>query len=465
MGLQPLYYYHRNGVFIFGSNIPPIIAKLPEHPGYDRSQLVRLVQLKRSYSDKTFHRHIYRAEPGCITTISAKGRVNKRRFWQLDANAADIELPSDAAYLGRFSELMHESVAYNAQGEANRLCGKMSGGLDSGSIFITAQHQGLSYPLFMHTATEGGLLRDDMPVARAVVNHFGRQDIRCIGADQFDPIASFEYCAKVFAGPAPYILFMYMHHLYQAIQASGNSIVLSGAGGDDCVSGHAFSRFYNRSTYKQQGYGALWRALSQLDSGNRKSPYVFKRLLSLVRAAHPVLYQFFAKTTGVEWLIRQIINRQVEESLPCKAVRKQTVRQREWDLLQGPMSYSLRMRIEYNAVLGQAMGFEVRYPLLYPKLVEYCLRLPLNQKRRDGVGRYIMRQYLKQSGAPSALYGNLQKGGGIIPGALDKCYDWLRSGKFSQHFSGLPYMQYANTKTLHQELTQKTLMYMLKHVQ
>ena len=341
----------------------------------------------------------------------------------------------------------------------------MSGGLDSGSIFITAAQQKLSFPLFMHVASKNSSLVDDKKTACSVLEGFGHTDISFISADQFDPIASFEYCAKQFAGPAPYILFMHMYHLYCAIVKSGRRIILSGAGGDECVSSHAPNNYYFKSVLKQQGYNALWRSLSELKGNGSRSVYTVRKIATLLRVTYPSIYIFFAKTVGVDWFVRQVIRRHIDGIIPSKENYSKTVRANEWDSLVGPGSHAIRMRVEYNAVLAKSMGLEFRYPLLYPRLVEFCLRLPLRQKRRGGMGRYIMRQYLKKSGAPEVLYGQVQKQGGIIPGTLDKCYNWLRSGRFSEYFSGLPYMQYADLSTTHRELAQKTMMYMLKKVQ
>ncbi|MDF1759054.1 MAG: asparagine synthase-related protein [Coxiellaceae bacterium] len=465
MGLEPLYYYLHNGHFDFASTLPDLLAKLPTKPNFNHEQLISLIEKNQTYSDETYYQHIYRAEPGVITTISAHTNVSKKPFWQLDADADDHLLANDAAYLEQFSALMHESLSVCVKGKHDQLCGKMSGGLDSGAIFTTAYQQGIRYPLFMQTALDDGVLVDDKKTALCLLAHFGHTDITYVTPDQFDPISSFQYCAQQFAGPAPYLVYMYMMHLYKAITQSGRRIVLSGAGGDDCVSAHAPAHTYLKSALEQKGYKQLWYEISQLRRNDHTSVRLLRRMATLIKVSHPAAYYYFGQSTGIDWLVKRFIKRQVSHQNRHKIKRIKTVREQEYDSLQGLQSYGLRMRVEYNAVLAKSMDFEFRYPLLNPKLLEFCFYLPINQKRRGTMGRYLMRQYLKKMGAPSQLYLQDQKQGGIIPGVLEKCYRWLESGQFTHHFSKLPYMQYADLSTIHKELIAKTAMYMLKHSQ
>ena len=58
-------------------------------------------------------------------------------------------------------------------------------------------------------------------------------------------------------------------------------------------------------------------------------------------------------------------------------------------------------RIEDSALIARHYGFKYKYPLLYPKLVEFCNRLPLSMKRQNGLARIMIRKYLAQAGCQS----------------------------------------------------------------
>jgi asparagine synthase (glutamine-hydrolysing) len=462
-GIEPFYYYFDKEKFIFGSNLPDILRCLDTPPEPNLDRLIELLTRNRIYSDETFYKNIYSVEPGSITKINAKGEKTKKSFWKLDSCADDIALPNDKAYLDRFSELLHESVAFNTSDCRDQVCGELSGGIDSSAILTTAAQQGLSYPLFMHTATPGSKQVDDSHLAKLLLNQLNHSQVSFINADQFDPIKEFQYCSEQFAGAAPYILFMLSQNINRAVAASGKRILLSGAGGDESASSHASNTPFFRSFYQQKGYHATWKALSRQYQREHYSPSFLKRVVALIKLAHPNAYDFLAERMGAEGLVRKLLRKQQINDAYFYRFRKHTLRELEWDRLQGSESHPLKMRVEYSSVLAKSMGFNFRYPLLYPKLVEFCFHLPLEQKRRGDTGRYLIRQYLKKSGVSEAIYQKQQKVGGIIPGTLDKCYRWLESGKFDAHFSDLPLMKYADQNTLHKELSSKTFMYMLKH--
>lgn len=415
-GCQPLYYYCDEFSFVFGQNLPDIIACLPGGVEENPSALFRLYRFKKMYSDDTFYKNIYRVEPGSILRINARGQKSKQIFWQLDPESPDLVLKSDAAYLDRFEELINESVGFNAGGRADELAGELSGGLDSGSILLTANGQGLKYPLFMHVAPIVSERTDDYYYAKLLLDRLGRDNVSFIDASEFNVQKAIEHCAKIFAGFTPHIFYVLTQNISLAVAKSSRSVLLSGAGGDECVSCHAFKKEYLASIRQRQGLLACWQALHQ-----RKMTKL-KFLLDSAKYMHP---WFYTSISLIEFLAK--LKKDLGRYGAClfdrahqKTHYPRTVRQEEWYVLQGMASYSIRTRIEYSAVLANSMGYEYRYPLLYPALVEFCFKLPLEQKRRDGVGRYLIRQYLKRHNAPADLYLHNNKAGGIFPATRDK---------------------------------------------
>jgi asparagine synthetase B (glutamine-hydrolysing) len=125
------------------------------------------------------------------------------------------------------------------------------------------------------------------------------------------------------------------------------------------------------------------------------------------------------------------------------------------------------MRVEDSAIMAKALGFEYRYPLLYPKLVEFCYRLPLEQKRKNGINRLLVRKYLAQY-LPDLVYNKHQKIGSIMPATMDKVKREYLKGKYSKEFSNLPYEKQMEwiSKAYHsfawRKSTSQTLLYGIK---
>ena len=137
-------------------------------------------------------------------------------------------------------------------------------------------------------------------------------------------------------------------------------------------------------------------------------------------------------------------------------------REAEWFLLQGPDSHEVRMRIEYSSIVSKKMGFEYRYPLLYPKLLEFILSLPLAQKRHNGQGRYMLRRYLSQY-LPGELFDKYKKneGLGIVPSTFDIYQQNYAQGHYHHEVKRSPYANRIQHKDQRVELRNFIKGYML----
>lgn len=462
VGCAPIYYYFDEHCLIVGSSLPDVIRHLPISTDLNTSELITTLTGSQQYSDATFYQHVYRVEPGHIVHFSSSKRIKKIPFWVLDPKVDDLSYANEKDYLQAFDSLLHESVHFNCQ-NAQSLGGELSGGLDSSAILVTAHQQGFRYPLFMHVANPGSKEVDDRRLAEALLQHIQHDNAYFINAGTFDLIQSLEFCAMLFAGPAPYIFFMMAQNVHQAVVSQGCTVLLSGAGGDECVSSHASLHDSLPNMLRQTSFKRAWHELlMDYQAQGKAAPSLLRRAERLLKYSHPHAFDLLGKMASISHALRDFFQSKAGAGLINKNKFYHSLRESEWDRLQGPRSHGLRMRVEYSSVLAHAMGFEYRYPLLYPKLVEFCFRLPLFYKRRDGMGRYMIRQYLKTQ-TPSILHTKLQKQGGIIPATLDQSYQYLSSGRFDKAFSDLPYLHLAKQDNPHQVLSASMLTYMLKY--
>jgi asparagine synthase (glutamine-hydrolysing) len=439
--LEPFYYYFKKGQFIFGSSIPDIINNLPHTAEINTSQVLDLfsngLNTEQMYSDETCYQDIYRVEPGHKLTIKSN-QIQKTRFWQLDKDSSTIHLKSDAAYLEHFSELMSESIK-SLTADTSTPASEFSGGIDSSSILIAAQQNGIQPALFRHIPTDNRNDDDNAEYINAneVIKHLRPEKVYNIDATFFDPISTFQHCALIYAGAPPFVFFMLANNIHQAVVAHHHDVLLSGFGGDECVSGHAPMHAYLRPILKNHNYKKAWSEFS--DSFRFKDkvpPSAIKRFIYLLQLSHPALYSLISSVKNVEYAVTHYLKRK-SENKPFAYARLQDY---EYDLLQGPRSHHVRMRVEYSAVLAKSMGFEYRYPLLNPKLVEFCFRLPPEQKRRNGINRYLVRRYLAQF-LSEKIYNRHQKTGSLMPATFEKCKHYYLNGTLDKHFTGLPFIE------------------------
>lgn len=458
LGIQPLYYYYQSGEFIFGDTISDIIQQLPKAPALLDSEIAHLFGDVHSYTDNTLYKNIYRVEPGHIVRIKANGHIVKSDFWQLYPEGVVLHYQDEREYLEHFTSLMQESIKHATHG-ASSIAAEFSAGMDSTAIYGACAALGLNPTLFMHEplAKSVNTQTYNKCYEEAFVAQFPLATIQRIISDNFDAIRVFKDYAAWFGGPSPYMFELFANPLHQAISAAGHTILLSGFGGDQGVSGHVPTRFIVPFLIRNKQFRTAWL---ELDQKNK-----LYQVFLMTKFLHPVLHQLAQSAQNLKSRIDNAFKKSDQQKIiskhPYHRHYFKTLREVEWSFLQGSNSHEIRMRIEYSSIVAKKMGFEYRYPLLYPKLLEFFLSLPVEQKRNQGVGRYLMRRYLSNI-LPTAPFNTYQKKEGlnILP-TLDTFKTQWELGCFQSELHQLPFQDLLQHKLPHEVMIKNIQGFML----
>lgn len=468
LGVQPLYYFFSSNQLIFAQTLPDIIRHLPFTPSFNEAQIINLFSDRSIYSDETIYQGIYRVEPGHLMHMKRNKTCVKKTFWQLEPDGDMLHYSSPEDYLAHFTELMHEAVRVMIPAH-EKLAAEFSAGMDSSAVCATALDQGLKPMLFMHAATPNtkSALVYNPHYEKIFIDHYQLTDIQYITADEFDPIQVFQRYAKWFAGPAPHIFYMFAHHFHRAIAKTGCKILLSGLGGDQGVSGHAPTRFILPMLIHQKNHREVWEILSNTNQHNSLLLRGIKYAHQYAKYTNPSMHHMMQQLEETWRISKNLFMRKshrTKTTYPYFTDYFSSLREAEWAFLQGPFSYDIRMRIEYSSVVTQQMGFEYRYPLLYPKLLAFLLKVPYTQKRHLGQGRHLMRAYLKQQ-LHLNLFNRYQKKEGLylLPETLDLFQKQFTAGVFQKHFTKLPYSSLIPHENAHVFMINSIHAFMLNH--
>lgn len=457
-GVEPCYYCYNQEHFIFGSTIPAVLNNMQHPPQMNLAQISDLFFHKlfnaERYSDETYYQSIYRLEPGHELQLDFdKSPVSclKSSFWDLKQLGKSIHYTNTEDYVAHFSELLNE--AFHVQvGKEKKIAAEFSGGLDSTAVVAAAFHNHLQPPLFTHVANPGSQKIDDMSYGNIVIQQLGIKNITYIDGKDFDLESSMRECAHYFAGASPYVGFVLTNSLHRTVANQGFNLLLSGIGGDECVSSHAPLRVCVPQMIHEHDYKKAWHELSlQYQAKGSISPSGVKKLIQLLSLSFPTLTSVIAQLGDLGYTIQSYLKNYPYS--PRLEVSR-TLPQHEYNLLQGTLSHHLRMRVEYNSVLAKAMGFKYVFPLLYPKLVEFCYQLPLEQKRNNGINRLMIRNYLAQF-FPPELYRKHSKTGGVTPAVLDKIQQLYDAGSLNSVFHNLPFQNERDHIHKHAKLQSK----------
>lgn len=131
-GERPLFYYHRNGVVRFATEISALAVDPALELTPDRSALGRYVRFGYFTAPETPFAEVRKVAPGEVVVVE-RGGVTRRRYWRWSITPESRRLPTVAGFDAVFRE------AVRRQSDAEVECGVfLSGGLDSSLVAAVA---------------------------------------------------------------------------------------------------------------------------------------------------------------------------------------------------------------------------------------------------------------------------------------------------------------------------------------
>lgn len=466
-GLEPFFYYSQNNMFIFASNIPDLLSVLKNKPGINTAQvlqdLLHATAKTPIYTDETIYQNIYRVEPGCILNFNNQ-QTQKTKYWHIAATAKPIYYKNNFEYVEHFEELVNQAVKIQA-GDATDIAIEFSGGLDSSTVLTSLHNQQINPNLFMHIANPGSNDIDDLDYyGKIVIEQYKLTRLNYINADNFNFKEVMDLVSKIFAGNPAYFFPIGANNIHAAVKKSGHKILFSGFGGDECVSSHAPLYLCLREYLKQQKMDiALHEIYKNFEIKDAQQPHLLKRNFMLLRNSYP---HFFDNVRNFMDTFKDYKYKLHNINI-SKSSAMNSVKELEKEFLIGKYSHHVRLRIEDSAIVAKHMGFQYKYPLLYPPLVEFCHNLPLSLKRQDGENRLIVRKYLSKY-LPNDVCLKHQKIGGIMPSTIDKIKKEYQDGCYNNLFTNLPFSPEnkfldKQNHDLQSKIIRNILLYCLKH--
>ena len=437
LGLEPFYYCYQNQTLFFASTIPDLIKQLPKHPELNVNRLLDECfhdnqMVMTNYSNETHYQTIFRLEAGSRLHIK-NNAIFQEKYWFFERGKPTIYYANERDYIDHFGELLNNAVLSQIQGY-NRLAAEYSGGLDSTAVLSVCHQHQIDLPLFCHVAgaaPDGG----DFSFAECVIQHFNLKNVHYIDATQIELNTLFQTLAQIFAGVPPYIFQVMSNNVYQMIEKSGCDRVLSGFGGDQCVSIQGYGRPFFFELLQKKHYQQAWQ---EYFDTNQDSSRV-NALVHLLRYRYPYLHTLVSHLGDIKHMLKSYLQVTTLEKKPRLPQHYDSIRELQVDLLEGSLCHEVRSRVEYSAVLGKAMGFSHAYPLLHPSVVDFALRIPVELKRRHGVGRYLIRQYLSQFVPEKNYSQDKRKGAYIMPAVMHKCREHVTTGQLDKFVDQLPF--------------------------
>ena len=399
IGVRPFYYALNGRRFVFASAVEAVLAAPDVSNAMDEVTVATHLTSRVFSETRTFYAAVRKLPPGHTLTIETQAaqegpgrlRAHIERYWHPE-QAPSARPASDDAYAEQFLHLYTRAVRDRLSG--GPIGTHLSGGLDSSSIAVLAarelRRQNRPRPRLFTWLPEPGT----MPPQPEHMREYALVDSVCaqegMSVCHGTPTARDVLDVLRLDGTLPGVHV----HINEAIvqrhaAAQGVRVLLSGWGGDECVS------FNGRGHWQHLLLSGRWR---QLAAEYRDQDASALRFLAgvVLPLLHPALPQLLGQwREGKEgyrrWLIDPAFARRVKP-LAASWVREVGVRRAQLQLLYAG---HLSARIEGWAASGARWGIEYRYPLLDRRLLEFALGLPPEQFRRGRWGRWLFRHGLR----------------------------------------------------------------------
>ncbi len=412
LGEKPLYIARCEGALLFASETRCFRA----HPAFraeiDPEGLSAYVRFGYVPHPRSIHRNVEMLPPGALARIGADGEMTIRRYWTPEATALSaMRAPfagSDEAAVDALEAVLGQAVTSCMVSDVP-LGAFLSGGVDSSTVVALMQaHSARPAKTFSIGFDVEGF--DEAPHARAVAKHLKTEhhELYFTAQDMIDLVPRLpEIWDEPFADSSQ------LPTLMVSTMARGHvTVALSGDGGDELFAGYGrYAQLANVASASGLTAGLAapaGRAVNALMNAPAFSP---------VRALMPPVFRArldrwsgrvgeMGRPNGLEQAYRRMVAQGLppEELLLAPAEAPAPI----WSgaLAAGfPGAVERAQMIDTLSYLpddilvkvdraSMAVSLEARAPLLDHRVFAFAWSLPAHLKRRDGEGKWALRQVL-----------------------------------------------------------------------
>lgn len=392
LGIKPLYYYAGKDVFLFASELKPLL----EHPAFprvvDRGALQYYLQFMYVPAPFSIFENCRKLPPGHTGTLSGNGTWEMVPYWNiLDFWGRHPDRRTEEEYIEELSSLIRSSVRYRMISDVP-LGAFLSGGIDS-SLTVAMMQSESSVPVRTFSIGFREKTFDESRYASKVAAYLGtdHHEEICEPSEAISIIRQLpEYYDEPFADPSAIPTMMVSRFARKHVTVS-----LSGDGGDELFCGYPRYSWYR--SMGQFEMLPLWvrqkiaRVLFLFPSHR-----MHKAASSITRPqsidAYLSLVGIYAKN-----LLPNLLPRVADDGeLPFYRTYRMTEGLEELDRM---MAVDIRTYLPDDILAkvdraSMAYSLEARVPLLDHRIVEFAGRLPLEYKFRGREQKYLLKRVL-----------------------------------------------------------------------
>lgn len=420
LGIKPLFVYWRPGLLMFASELKAIVAAPQFDATLDLDGLASYFRRLYVPAPQTIYQNAMKLLPGhMLTVVDPRGSPPEpEAYWSLlevatNGLASQFE-GSDEDAIDICEQILRDAVVPRMQADVP-LGAFLSGGIDS-SLVVSLMQTAADRPVKTFSIGFEEEEFNEAEHASEVAGHLGTDHTELtITAD--DARAIVPRLADIFDEPFASSSAI-PNFLVSELARRDVTVALSGTGGDEVFVG------YNRYTYGEQflkSAGRVPRSMRKLAAAGIQSVSsdAWDRMYGVARSLLPGHFQQ-AHAGGKIHKLGEMLDQDSPLSMyrslvsswrdpgslvvggrekpgRLEAVLSNGFSDAGWlerIMLADQLTYLADDQLAKIDRVSMAVSLEVRVPILDHRLVEFSWRLPRSLKRRDGTGKWLLRQIL-----------------------------------------------------------------------
>jgi asparagine synthase (glutamine-hydrolysing) len=408
MGVKPLYWYFKDGLFMFTSEL----KAFHKHPRFKKELDPQATALYFKYSYIPSPHCIFanagKLEPGCYLVVNENQEFRTHRYWNIDDYFSKGRAEKKHWSNRPEREVADELEAVLLEGFKLRMVSDvpvgmfLSGGIDSSLVTALLQKE-YSNPLKTFTIGFQEKSHNEAVWAKKIATHLGTDhtELYCSPKEAFDVIPKLsEIYDEPFGDSSGIPTFLVSRLARQKVK-----VALSADGGDEQFCG--YPRYLNVARMARLPFRKSLASVLQLIS-----PSVATQSYRMLRFALPDWKNFEDKYSKMRTAMQEKEGTSQFDVTKSYFLRSD-LRQlgvKDVDVAGGVVGEAgdvitelMRMDMKHSLIddmlakvdrASMSLSLENRDPLLDNKIVEYSSRMPIELKYRNGKTKYILRQIL-----------------------------------------------------------------------
>jgi len=420
-GIKPLHYYHKNGIFAFGSEIKALLPIPQISHDIDYQALWNYFTLMQIPAPHTIYKDVRKFLPAQAMAVKADGSKRSWQYW--DVNIEEDFSKTEAQWVEELRDLFEKAMRRHLYADVP-VGVFLSGGLDSSGVVAYASKVKQEPVKTFSVSFADDPKADEAPYQKIVADKFKtehyefRANADILQAAQLLIRECDEPFAISSAIPLYYISKMAGEHVKVVLTGDGGDEVFAGYNGRyhtadrlhglDYIPGFAWrgaSRFSNRYYRRNGDENDLGRRLQRVITWGRQTPderylsiFTFFTSFQKEQLLHPDIVREVQKGFGSYY-------QQVFDNAPKTGLNRKLYIDLKTSLADEMLTKADRCT--------SMVSIEGRVPLLDKSFVESAFKIPSAMKLNNEEGKLILKKVFADL-VPPEIY-NRPKAGFVVP--------------------------------------------------